>query len=34
MAQEIAILGTVLGKSSCSVVGLDAGSAVIERRRI
>ena len=34
MANEIAILGIDLGKNSGSVVGLDAGGAVIKRRRM
>jgi transposase len=34
MAQEVAILGIDLGKSSCSAVDLDAGSAVTKRRRM
>jgi transposase len=31
---EIAVLGIDLGKNSCSIVGLDAGGAVVLRRRM
>ena len=31
---QIAVLGIDLGKTSCSVVGLDAGGSVILRRRL
>ncbi len=31
---EVAVLGIDLGKSRCSVVGLDAGGRIVLRRRV
>ena len=34
MSNAVAVLGIDLGKNSCSVAGLDAGGAVVLRRRL